>query len=179
VLLLLALPGGAYLYQGEELGLPEVEDLPPEVLQDPIWERSGHANPGRDGSRVPIPWSGDRPPYGFSPDGVATWLPQPAGWGTLTVAAETGREGSMLELYRAALRLRRHHPALGDGTLRWVDGPADALVFARDPGLVCMVNFGPAPLPLPAGAEVLLASVAPGRDGLAADAAAWLQVTTG
>jgi alpha-glucosidase len=176
VLLLLALPGGAYLYQGEELGLPEVEDLAPEVLQDPIWERSGHTNPGRDGSRVPIPWSGDRPPYGFSPDGVATWLPQPDGWAGLTVAAETGREGSMLELYREALRLRRRLPALGDGTLRWLASPDDALVFAREPGFVCAVNLGAAALPLPAGAEVVLASAPPGPGGLATDAAAWLRL---
>ena len=110
-LLLLALPGGAYVYQGEELGLPEVEDLPEEVLQDPIWERSGHTDRGRDGCRVPIPWSGDRAAVGFSPpDGADAWLPQPADWAALTVAARTGDPGSMLELYRAALRLRREHP---------------------------------------------------------------------
>ncbi len=175
VLLLLALPGGAYLYQGEELGLPEVEDLPPEVLQDPIWERSGHTNPGRDGSRVPIPWSGDRPPYGFSPDGTATWLPQPADWAALTVAAETGREGSMLELYRQALRLRRADPALGDGTMRWLDAPTDALVFARDPDFVCMVNFGPRPLPLPPGTTVRLSSGPLSAGALPTDTAAWLR----
>ena len=86
-LLTLALPGGTYLYQGEELGLPEVEDLPEEVLQDPTWERSGRTARGRDGCRVPLPWSGDRPPYGFCPDGVQPWLPQPPDWQDLTVEA--------------------------------------------------------------------------------------------
>jgi len=68
-LLMLALPGSAYLYQGEELGLWEVEDLPEEVLEDPIWERSGRTVRGRDGCRVPIPWEGDAPPFGFGPPG--------------------------------------------------------------------------------------------------------------
>jgi alpha-glucosidase len=108
-LLMLALPGGACLYQGEELGLPEVEDLPEAVLQDPVWERSGHTDRGRDGCRVPIPWSGTSAPYGFSPDGAtaAPWLPQPADWAPRAMAAQAGDEASMLELYRTALRLRR------------------------------------------------------------------------
>ena len=99
-LLLLALPGGAYLYQGQELGLPEVEDLPVGVLQDP---RSWQSGPGfsRDGCRVPLPWSGDTPPYGFSPAGSADpWLPQPPDWAGLTVAAESGRRRLDAELYR-------------------------------------------------------------------------------
>ena len=81
---MLALPGGAYVYQGEELGLPEVEDLPEEALQDPAWVQSGQTDRGRDGCRVPIPWSGDRPPFGFTRPGstVAPWLPQPAWWGS-------------------------------------------------------------------------------------------------
>ena len=65
-LLQLALPGAAYLYNGDELGLPDV-DLPDEALQDPIWERSGHTERGRDACRIPLPWSGTEPPYGFSP----------------------------------------------------------------------------------------------------------------
>jgi alpha-glucosidase len=75
---MLALPGSAYLYQGEELGLPDVTDLPDDALQDPMWERSGRTNRGRDGRRVPIPWSGTQPPYGFAPNGVPPWLPMPA-----------------------------------------------------------------------------------------------------
>ncbi len=174
VLLTLGLPGGAYVYQGEELGLPEVEDLPEDVLQDPTWVRSGRTDRGRDGCRVPIPWSGDAPPYGFG-SGPTTWLPQPADWGPLTVEAQTGDPASMLELYRAALRLRRENPALGDGTLRFRDdlGP-DVVAFDRDPGFTCVVNMGGAPVPLPPG-EVLLASVdLPGDGTLPGDAAAWV-----
>jgi alpha-glucosidase len=173
-LLLLALPGGAYVYQGEELGLPEVEDLPDDVLQDPTWERSGHTDRGRDGARVPIPWSGDAPPYAFGP-GPSTWLPQPADWGPLTVEAETGDPASVLELYRAALRLRRELPALGDGTLRMRDDPADGvLAFDRDPGFTCVVNTGADAVALPPG-EVLLASTdLPGDGTLPGDAAVWL-----
>ncbi|MFQ6200515.1 glycoside hydrolase family 13 protein, partial [Streptomyces sp. NPDC000405] len=147
-LLTLALPGGTYIYQGEELGLPEVVDLPESVLQDPVWERSGHTDRGRDGCRVPIPWSGQTAPYGFSPDAsgafeaAAPWLPQPADWAPRTAEAQTGDKTSMLELYRAALRLRHEHPALGDGTLTWLDDtPARVLAFRRDPGFVCVVNL--------------------------------------
>ena len=79
-LLMFALPGGAYVYQGEELGLDEVEDLPDEVRQDPTFLRTGGERKGRDGCRVPIPWGGDAPPFGFGP-GPSAWLPQPAGVG--------------------------------------------------------------------------------------------------
>ncbi|MFI8996847.1 glycoside hydrolase family 13 protein [Streptomyces sp. NPDC053542] len=175
-LLMLSLPGGAYIYQGEELGLPEVEDLPEEVLQDPTWERSGHTDRGRDGCRVPIPWSGERAPYGFSPDGAAgePWLPQPPEWRELSVAAQEGDEDSMLALYRRALRLRRDHPALGDGTLTWLDAPEGVLALRREPGFLCVVNLSAEPYALPAHKDVLLAS-GPLADGrLAPDQAAWL-----
>ncbi|MFE0389773.1 glycoside hydrolase family 13 protein [Streptomyces bungoensis] len=177
-LLMLALPGGAYVYQGEELGLPEVEDLPEDVLQDPVWERSGHTDRGRDGCRVPLPWSGTSAPFGFSPDGAsaAPWLPQPEAWGELSVAAETGDPASMLELYRGALRLRREHPALGDGTLAWLDSGESVLAFRRDPGFLCVVNLSPEPCPLPAHTSVLLSS-GPLADGLLPpDHAVWLAV---
>ena len=117
-LLMLALPGGAYVYQGEELGLAEVEDLPDDVLQDPGWEQSGHTDRGRDGCRVPMPWSGGEPPFGFSPpDAAAPALATPAAprWREPDRRGPDRRRGSMLELYRRALRLRRRHPALGDG----------------------------------------------------------------
>ncbi|MCS7478675.1 glycoside hydrolase family 13 protein [Umezawaea endophytica] len=175
VLLTMALPGGAYLYQGEELGLPEVEDLPDEVLQDPTWQRSGHTDRGRDGCRVPLPWSGDAPPYGFGP-GATTWLPQPADWGPLSVAAQTGDPESTLELYRTALRLRHDTEALGDGSLRFRDdlGPG-VLAFDRSPGFTCVVNMGTEPVALPAGPRVLLASTSPAPAGLLpVDAAVWL-----
>ncbi|MGI5228566.1 glycoside hydrolase family 13 protein [Actinoallomurus sp. CA-142502] len=175
-LLMLALPGGAYVYQGEELGLAEVEDIPEESLQDPVWERSGHTSRGRDGCRVPLPWSGDAPPYGFSPDGVTTWLPQPASWTGLTAEAEAADPDSMLALYRAALRVRREHPALGEGTLRWHETPEGVLLFSRTPGFACAVNLSGAPYPLPAHHEVLLASGPLEGGALPHDTAVWLAV---
>jgi alpha-glucosidase len=175
-LLMLALPGGAYIYQGEELGLPEVEDLPEEVLQDPTWAQSGHTERGRDGCRVPIPWSGNKPPYGFSPDRAAAppWLPQPRSWAALTAESQSGEDGSTLELYRRALQIRREHAALGDGSLSWLDAPEDVIAFARDPGFVCIVNLSGDPASGPEGAEMLLASGSlTDRGELPANTAAW------
>jgi alpha-glucosidase len=206
-LLLLALPGSAYLYQGEELGLPEVLDIPDAARQDPAFRRTGGKVRGRDGCRVPLPWDRGGGSFGFSrtdaasspaatvpvgtnqpvpvgtnqPASVGTnqpaWLPQPADWGRYSVAAERDIPGSFLGLYRDALRLRRAHPALGEGRMRWLDAPPDTLVFARDPGFVFAANLGGAALPLPPHREVLLASAPFTQHGeLAADAAAWLAV---
>jgi alpha-glucosidase len=171
-LLQLALPGVAYVYNGDELGLPDV-DLPDDVLQDPIWARSGHTERGRDGCRVPMPWSGDQPPYGFSST-ADTWLPMPAGWGPLTVEAQVADPGSMLSLYRAALALRRSCPAFGGQELEWLPAPESCLAFRRPGGLVCLVNLSGGAVPLPAG-EVLLSSEPPDGGRLPADAAVWLR----
>lgn len=175
-LLMLALPGSAYIYQGEELGLPEVEDLPVDVLRDPTWARSGYTVRGRDGCRVPLPWSGDTTPFGFSPPGAAEpWLPQPPTWRDHSAAALADDPTSILHLYRHALRLRRELDALGDGNLQWLDAPGDALVFAREPDFHCAVNLGAAPLPLDQQAEVLLCSGPLTEDGaLPQDTTAWL-----
>ncbi|HEY2543368.1 MAG TPA: alpha-amylase family glycosyl hydrolase [Gaiellaceae bacterium] len=156
-LLAMALPGSLYVYQGEELGLPEVEDIPGERKQDPMWLRSGGVDPGRDGCRIPIPWSGETPPYGFSPDGVRTWLDQPDGWAELTVEAESNDPGSMLSLYRAGLRLRKQAP-WGAGEFRWIPFDGEVVAFARGDAFTCLVNFGPEPVALPPGADVLIAS---------------------
>jgi alpha-glucosidase len=178
VLLTMALPGAVYVYQGEELGLGEVEDIPGELRQDPIWHRTGGADPGRDGSRVPLPWSGDAPPFGFSPPGAAArpWLPQPASWSGLTVEAETGDPDSMLELYRSALRIRRTEPGFGDGPMSWLPADAGVLWLRRGDGrLQLMANLSPAPVDLPENVVVLLASgPLPGRK-LPPDTAAWLR----
>ncbi|WP_410789796.1 glycoside hydrolase family 13 protein [Kribbella sp. C-35] len=176
-LLELALPGGAYIYQGDELGLPEVEDLPEDVLDDPTWERSGHTVRGRDGCRVPIPWSGSKPPYGFGPGTAQPWLPQPADWSDLTAEAEAGDPDSHLSLYKAALRIRHDHPALGEGRLVWdADAPDDVLSFTREPGFRCVVNLSDAPVTLPPHQQVLLASE-PLADGvLPADTTVWLEI---
>jgi alpha-glucosidase len=176
-LLELALPGGAYIYQGDELGLYEVEDLPEEVLDDPTWERSGHTIRGRDGCRVPIPWNGTKPPFGFGPAQSQPWLPQPADWSALTVEAEAKDPDSHLSLYKEALRIRREEEALGEGRLKWdADCPSDVLSFTRDPAFRCVVNLGGQPYDLPPESEVLLSSE-PLADGtLPADAAVWLRI---
>ncbi|MEE6309994.1 glycoside hydrolase family 13 protein [Plantactinospora veratri] len=176
-LLSLSLPGAAYVYQGEELGLWEVEDIPPALRQDPMYPRSGFVDPGRDGCRVPLPWSGDTAPFGFSPDDASTppWLPQPAAWKDQTVQAQTDDPHSMLELYREAIRIRRTLPALGDGTLRWLPAPDGVLAFARDPGFACVVNLSDAPVELPPHQSRLLASRPVDGDLLPPDTAVWLR----
>ncbi|SDC81841.1 alpha-glucosidase [Geodermatophilus telluris] len=170
-LLTLALPGGAYLYQGEELGLPEVEDLPEEALQDPTWERSGRTARGRDGCRVPLPWSGERPPFGFGPGAGQPWLPQPPSWRDLAVAAQRDAPASTLSLYRSALRLRRE--LLAEEPLSWLDLGDDVLAFDRGRALRCVVNLSARPVPLGGLGRPLLTSEDVGAD-LPPDTAAWL-----
>jgi alpha-glucosidase len=178
-LLAMALPGSMYVYQGEELGLPEVEDIPPERRQDPMWLRSGGVDPGRDGCRIPIPWSGEQPPYGFSPNGHArTWLEQPGDWAALTVEAESDDAASMLSLYRAGLRLRRQAP-WGDGAFRWLSSEEAVLAFARGDRFACLVNFGPRAAALPDGAEVLIASDELEGGALQQDTTVWLRQANG
>jgi alpha-glucosidase len=169
-LLAMALPGAVYVYQGEELGLPEVENLPDELLQDPIFARSGGTDRGRDGCRVPLPWSGKEPPFGF---GTGTpWLPQPSDWKNLTVESQHDDQNSMLTLYRTALHLRRIH--LGDGTLTWRDSPPGVLTFQRE-HLTCITNLTAQPIELPPHDELLLAS-SPLDDGLlAGNSTAWIR----
>jgi alpha-glucosidase len=180
-LLYLALPGGAYLYQGEELGLWEVEDIPDALRDDPMWRRTGGANPGRDGCRVPMPWSGPQPPFGFSPDGAAAepWLPrQPRDWSGLTAQAQRGDPRSMLELYRSALTLRRTTPGLSSEReqLRWLDAAEGVLAFRRGDEVACVANLSDGAVDLPAYESVLLASGPLTADGrLPADTAVWLK----
>ncbi|MFL6110907.1 MAG: glycoside hydrolase family 13 protein [Catenulispora sp.] len=175
-LLYLALPGCAYLYQGQELGLWEVEDIPLELRQDPTLVQSGGADPGRDGCRVPLPWAADEPGFGFGPRGAAApWLPQPMEWKALAVDAQSGDPESMLELYRRALRIRKAEAALHGSGLLWIESDPRSLAFARGADFACVVNFGSAPIPLPAHESVLLSSM-PMTDGqLEPDTAAWLR----
>ncbi|MEU8465336.1 glycoside hydrolase family 13 protein [Streptomyces sp. NPDC029003] len=173
-LLTLALPGSVYLYQGEELGLPEVEDLPPQARRDPVHFRSHGENPGRDGCRVPLPWSGQAPPFGFGPPGTLPWLPQPGNWAPYTVEAQEADPASPLWLYRRAVGLRRSLAAFRDGAFRWVEAGEDVLAFRRGDALLCVVNFSGRPVPLPAGHTVLISSEPSGGDTLAAHAAVWL-----
>ena len=145
-------------------------DLPVEVLQDPVWEQTGRVRKGRDGCRVPLPWTRTGPSFGFGGDNP--WLPQPADFGELSVEAQEGKEGSTLELYRRALRLRRK---LLDGEeLRWIpDAPAGVLHFARSDGWRCVANLSAGPVDLPPG-EVLLSSAPLESGRLAPDTTAWL-----
>jgi alpha-glucosidase len=178
VLLTLSLPGGAYIYQGEELGLAEVEDLPDDMRQDPFWVRSGHTDPGRDGCRVPLPWSGTKPPFGFSPDSAAEspWLPQPASWADRTVQTETAMPNSMLALYREVLHVRKGLAELGDGPMAWLPGAPGVLALSRGDGFACVVNLSDDPAELPAHWGVLAVSD-PLVDGkLPKDTAVWLAI---
>lgn len=168
---MLALPGSAYLYQGEELGLPEVIDIPGESRQDPTWFRTNHERYGRDGCRVPIPWTSDAPAYGFSPTGES-WLPQPAEWATLARDAQVGVPESTLSLYRTLLAERRAHE-LGAGTVEWIDGfGTDAIAF-RNGNVTVVANIGSAPIALPGG--TVIAASGPVDGGvLPVDTAVWL-----
>ncbi|NUS78522.1 MAG: glycoside hydrolase family 13 protein [Streptomyces sp.] len=169
-LLMLALPGSSYVYQGEELGLPEVAELPVEVLQDPVWEQTGRVRKGRDGCRVPLPWTRTGPSYGFGAGGA--WLPQPESFAAYAVEAQEGVEGSTLELYRTALKLRRK--LLEGEELTWADNsPAGVLDFARHAGWRCVTNLSQTAVALPES-EVLVAS-GPLEDGLLGpDTTVWL-----
>jgi alpha-glucosidase len=175
-LLTAALPGSLYLYQGDELGLDEVE-VPQGEIQDPMHARSGGVDPGRDGCRVPLPWSGTQAPFGFSPAGTTTrpWLTQPAHWAELTVAAQTVDPGSMLQLYRAALRIRHAESDLGDGPLTWVVAPAGVLAFQRGPDFLNLTNLSGSAVPLPPHRGVLLASTDLTDHQLPPDATVWLR----
>lgn len=176
-LLTAALPGSLYVYQGDELGLPEVEDLPPDRLEDPMHFRSGGVDPGRDGCRVPLPWRGVHPPFGFSPDDATgePWLPQPRDWSRLTVEAEQSDSTSMLWLYRLALRIRRSETDLGDGPLTWLDTAEGTLAFARGDRFVSITNLSESAIGLPEHVAILLSS-SPLRDGLLPpDSTAWLR----
>ena len=181
-LLTMALPGSVYIYQGEELGLWEVQDIPDELRQDPIFYRTGGDDPGRDGSRVPLPWSGMEPPFGFSPAEAASepWLRQPKEWRDLTVAASSASAGSMLRLYRDALRIRGSELFSGDALIAWQPSPEGVLAFDRGSRVRCVANLSPAPVPLPPHAAVLLASGPVTDEGLLPpDTTAWLHVDLG
>ena len=168
-LLLLALPGSAYLYQGEELGLQEVAEIPDAARQDPSFFRNRALEVGRDGCRVPLPWTRTGPSYGFGDGG--SHLPQPLWFGRYSVEAQVDDPASTLSLYREALRLRRRLQA-GE-SLEWsATGRDDVLRFGRPGGWHVVANFGTEPFPLPDG-EVLLAS-GPLGGTLPGETTAWL-----
>ncbi|QFS91552.1 Oligo-1,6-glucosidase [Mycobacterium sp. THAF192] len=173
----LALPGTAYVYQGEELALEEIEDLPDDVRQDPTWAQSGFTDVGRDGCRIPLPWTDTAPPYGFAAEsGAATWLPQPAHWGEHSVEAQERDPDSTLNLYRAALALRRTMWR-DAGDVKWLTVAPDVAAFERG-GAQCWVNTGDADVALPEVATVALASAAGADRVLPPDCAVWLHSGT-
>jgi alpha-glucosidase len=162
--LLLGLPGATYLYQGEELGLPEVLDLPDELRQDPVFAGTGGLHKGRDGCRIPLPWTADPDgSHGFSPaGGAAPWLPQPSDWGRFALDAQTGDDSSMLALYRRLIAARREHL---DGTgVELLDTDDDVLVLRRGDVLVaCNVGAAPAEVAAAAGLTPVITTAPDGR----------------
>lgn len=169
--IMLALPGSAYLFQGEELGLPEVIDLPDNARQDPTWFRTHGERYGRDGCRVPIPWSADLPAYGFSPTGEA-WLPQPSDWAELARDVQRDDPDSTLTLYKVLLAERRDR-GLGSGTLSWLEGYGPDAVAFRNGAVSVVANLGSTPLPLPSGTVIVSSGPLEG-DRLPVDQAVWL-----
>jgi alpha-glucosidase len=169
-LTMFGLPGSSYIYQGEELGLEQVE-VPPEHREDPSWFRTGE--PGRDGCRVPIPWGGTRPPYSFSPGDAQPWIPQPQDWAEHTVAAQEQDEDSTLAFYKRAIAVRHEFADIADEHVEMLGLGRDVLAFRRGP-LTVVLNCGGVPVDLPPG-EVVVSS-GPLEDGkLPADTAAWLR----
>jgi alpha-glucosidase len=169
-LMQLSLPGAAYIYNGDELGLTNV-DLPDDALQDPTWERTGHKVRGRDGERVPLPWSGTNPPYGFT-TAPTSWLPMPGDWAGITVAAEDTDPSSTLNLYRCTLELRHKLADLQGHDLEWLEAPADCLAYRRG-DVEVWLNAGAVAVPLPSG-ELVHAS-GPVSDELPPDSAVWVR----
>ena len=169
--MMLALPGVAYLYQGEELGLPEAVDIPDEYRQDPTFFRTAGEQYGRDGCRVPIPWEAAEPSYGFGDSGL-TWLPQPEVYKEFSRDQQVGVEGSTLELYTTLLRLRKELQ-LGTGTFAWIEGtPINVLGFTNN-GVSVFINYSTEDFVLPGG-KILVDSGDSSFGVLAPNTAVWL-----
>jgi alpha-glucosidase len=180
-LMSLALPGGTYLYQGEELGLPEVRDIPEDRLTDPRWKMSGFVDRGRDGCRVPLPWKTDLTGgFGFSTNEMLeldqAWLPQSPWMGNFSAESQDGVAGSTLTMYRQALALRKLEEGLGDGPMSWIDAGQEVVAFSRLGNFACYINFGAA-IEIPAGANVLISSGPLEGDLLPTDTAVWLRTS--
>ena len=179
-LMTLALPGGTYLYQGEELGLPEVRDLPEDRLSDPRWKMSGYKDRGRDGCRVPLPWKTEPTGgYGFSTNDLLeldqAWLPMSPWMGNFSAESQDGVAGSTLTMYRQALALRKLEEGLGDGPMTWIEAGKDVVAFSRPGNFACYINFGAA-IEIPVGAKVLISSGPLAGNTLPTDTAAWLRL---
>jgi alpha-glucosidase len=176
-LLMLALPGGAYIYQGEELTLPEAREIPEDRLSDPRWKMSNYTDRGRDGCRVPLPWrSNNAGAFGFSDNAKLTpkdsWLPQSSNWGDFSVEAQDSDPNSSLNLYRKALEIRKSLSGLGDGPMSWVDAPDHVVAFSRPGDFYCYLNLG-ADFKLPQAVKVLVSSSPIENGVLPTDTAVW------
>ncbi len=171
-LLMLALPGSSYLYQGEKLGLPDVTDIPSEQMQDPQWFRGEGKFKSRDGCRVPLPWSASGSSFGFGPGG--SHLPQPSWYSRYAVEVQDGTPGSTLELYRSALALRRK--LISGEKLSWLPSATGTLWFEREGGWSSITNFTDQEMELPPG-ELLIASEYISAGKLPANSTVWLKLS--
>lgn len=180
----LSLPGSAYIYQGDELGLPEHTELPDAARQDPTFHRTAGSELGRDGARVPLPWAPVGDGLGFGPD---PWLPQPESFAGITVDHQLGDPQSTLNLYRRALELR-HDLELGTAEFAWhplSEGDQDVLAYAMSCGtgetVLVAANLGESEIGFDelSRGELLLASGqnAVVNDRLSVDSAVWLRLT--
>jgi alpha-glucosidase len=181
-LMTLALPGGTYLYQGEEIGLPGVRDIPEDRLTDPRWKMSCYVDRGRDGCRVPLPWTADpKGGFGFSTNDSLklheSWLPQSPWMGDFAVDTQDGVEGSTRTMYRTALAIRKTEAGLGDGPMEWIQTGADVVAFKRPGNFACYINFG-APLELPSDSQILIASGPLTGHTLPTDTAVWVRLVS-
>ncbi|WP_138275820.1 glycoside hydrolase family 13 protein [Rhodoluna limnophila] len=177
-LFVLGLPGSTYLYQGEELGLPEHTTLADEFRQDPTFYRTSGKRVGRDGCRVPLPWeSGLGAANGFNRTGQA-WLPQPEIYAEYARDRQEGVAGSTLELYKQALATRRRL-GLGEGSFDWApEFVSENSLGYRNGDILVVHNFGHEPIALPAG-EIIASSLhgmTSGHD-LVADQTVWLRIS--
>ncbi|MHB2028278.1 MAG: alpha-amylase family glycosyl hydrolase [Acidimicrobiales bacterium] len=174
-LLALALPGSACIYQGEELGLGEVTDIPDEKRQDPIYFRTNKQSRGRDGCRVPMPWEPEGPTLGFNSD-HEPWLPQPRAWSEISVATQLMDGDSTLRFFRTVLQLRSTIFSDDERDVTWEDAPRGVLIFRRGPNFRCVVNFSGQPWRV-GDNDVMLVTSAPLRQPGVIDenVGAWLR----
>ena len=184
-LFMLGLPGSTYFYQGEELGLPEVFDIPNSLREDPAFARTNAVDGYRDGCRVPIPWDIDpKTNYGFSDQSAEpAWLPQPAIWADYSVAKQISDPNSSLKFYQEALRLRRGLKNLGDGSMTWIDQNSDQyLAFTRDDLVIATNTSAQAvTIDLPRPGKLLIASasgveLSGAKLTLPSDTAVWISL---
>jgi alpha-glucosidase len=173
---MLGLAGASYLYQGEELGLPEHTTLEPEFRQDPTFARTGGKRVGRDGCRVPLPWqAGLGAANGFNTTGKS-WLPQPEIYREYARDQQDGIAGSTLELYKSALRIRRQLK-LGEGSFAWLPQFTNERALGYRNGQILVIhNFGRDAMAMPAGEVILRSANGLDQQHIAADETVWIKL---